>query len=80
MRRAGNAAEILHVPFKVESIAEVPAPPGSDGVWHRYVISQGANRITGMRNGDRADIVVQVDEMVERLNERRTGKHRSKSK
>ena len=53
---------------------------GSDGLWQRYVISQGTNIIVGVRNGSRADVVLQVEEMVTRLNERRLGKLRAKTR
>lgn len=71
---------VSELPFRVDSIVQVGAPPGSDGVWHRYVISQGTNTIVGMRAGARAEVALLVDEMVERLNERRMGKQRSKSR
>lgn len=81
MSRLSNALEtVLEVPFKVDSIAPVDAPEGSVGVWHSYVISQGPNTITGVRAGTRTEVVALLDEMVERLNERRMGKHRSKAK
>ena len=62
------------VPFRVDQISQVPAPDGSDAVWHRYVISQGPNVITGLRPGAHGNVVSQLDEMVERLNQRRLGK------
>ncbi len=79
-RLASKLESVLEGPFKVDSIVPVAAPQGSEGVWHRYVITQGSNRITGMRAGARADIAVVVDEMVERLNDRRVGKHRAKGR
>jgi hypothetical protein len=60
--------------FRVDSIAPAPAPDGSDGLWHRYVITQGPNTITGLRAGTRAEVGTLVDGMVEALNERRMGK------
>lgn len=61
-------------PFRIEEIARAPAPDGSDSVWHRYVISQGTNIIAGVRVGKHADVTLQVEEMVDRLNQRRMGK------
>lgn len=68
----------LEVPFVRESVTPVAAPEGCEGVWHKYVISQGENQITGLRAGTMADVVRQVDEMTERLNERRIGKQKRK--
>lgn len=65
---------LIAQPFRIEEIARAPAPDGSDSVWHRYVISQGTNTIAGLRAGQHADVVSQVEEMVERLNLRRIGK------
>lgn len=67
-------------PFKLESIAKAAAPGGAQGMWHRYVISQGANTIEGVRAGTDAEVTTLLHEMVERLNERREGKTRPKSK
>jgi hypothetical protein len=70
----------LALPFKLDSISEAKTPAGADGVWHSYVISQGTNRITGVRAGTRAEVVLLVEQMVERLNERREGKVKPKVK
>ena len=64
----------LELPFKVDSIATSAAPLGAEGVWHSYVISQGTNVITGIRAGTQAEVRMLLDGMVERLNERRSGK------
>jgi hypothetical protein len=64
----------LEMPFKVDSISRTAAPAGADGVWHCYVISQGTNVITGVRAGTHAEVTTLLDEMIERLNQRRTGK------
>lgn len=71
---------VLEVPFKIDSIAQTTAPAGSDGVWHSYVISQGTNTINGVRAGTRAEVQILLHDMVERLNERRMGKQRPKTK
>lgn len=78
MKPAVATEALLEVPFRVESITPVDAPTGSDGVWHRYVISQGTNEITGLRAGTRPEVTRLVDEMIERLNERRLGKQKKK--
>ena len=66
----------LELPFKVDSISRTAAPPGSEGVWHCYVISQGTNLITGVRAGTYAEVTTLLQEMIERLNDRRAGKKR----
>jgi hypothetical protein len=81
MTRAPRLAEItVELPFKVDSIAKANAPGGAAGVWHSYVISQGANTIAGLRAGTHAEVTMLLHDMVERLNERRTGKFRPRSK
>jgi hypothetical protein len=81
MSKAARPTEtILEVPFKIESIAKTDAPAGSEGVWCRYVISQGTNLINGVRAGNQAEVANLLQDMVERLNERRIGKHRPKTK
>ena len=75
MRKAIFRTEtFLELPFRVDSIATSAAPSGADGVWHSYVISQGTNVITGIRAGTQAEVRMLLDGMVERLNERRSGK------
>ncbi len=66
------------LPFKLESLVATATPEGSAGDWYRYVISQGANQITGVRSGTKAAVQSEVNDMVERLNERREGKTRPK--
>ncbi len=75
MARAPLTTEaFLELPFKVDSISRTSAPDGAEGVWHCYVISQGTNTITGVRAGTHAEVTRLVDEMIARLNERRSGK------
>ena len=64
-RAAGHVAE---TPFCLESVDEVPAPEGQDGVWQRYVITQGSNTIVGMRAGVHAEVSALLAQYVERLN------------
>jgi hypothetical protein len=76
MMNRQEALAVLELPFRIDLISEVPAPDGSKDVWHQYVITQGANTITGLRSGARVDVMSKLEEMVARLNERRVGKHR----
>jgi hypothetical protein len=71
---------VLEMPFKVDSISKTVAPSGTQGIWHSYVISQGANTIAGIRTGTLAEVTLLVEEMIVRLNERRSGKTRPRSK
>ncbi|HJY09244.1 MAG TPA: hypothetical protein VJ323_23190, partial [Bryobacteraceae bacterium] len=45
---AAGPKRVLELPFKVDSVSKAAAPGGAEGVWHSYVISQGA--ITGERS------------------------------
>ena len=81
MSKAAQQTEtVLELPFKVDSISKTAAPNGAEGVWHSYVISQGTNTITGIRAGTHGEVAVLLDQMIERLNERRAGKTRPRSK
>ena len=66
------------LPFRLESLVAVASPVGSEGDWYSYVICQGTNRITGLRSGTKSAVQSEVNEMVDRLNERREGKTRPK--
>jgi hypothetical protein len=80
-KRASLPTEtVLELPFKVDSISRTSAPKGTEGLWHSYVISQGPNTIAGIRTGTQAEVTVLLQEMVERLNERRAGRTRPRSK
>ena len=70
----------MELPFKLDSIAKAAAPSGAAGVWHSYVISQGANTIEGVRAGTHEEVAERLRELIERLNERREGKTRPKAK
>ena len=73
---------ILTSPFQIQSVLPVAAPAGTAGDWYRYVIAQSPNSdnaITGTRSGNLSDIQRQLNEMVERLNER-LGKIEAKKK
>jgi hypothetical protein len=70
----------VELPFKLDSISKTAAPSGAAGMWHSYVISQGTNTIAGVRAGTHAEVAILLHDMVERLNERREGKFRPRSK
>ena len=79
MARAPILTEsFLELPFKIDCISSTTAPAGAEGVWHSYVISQGTNTITGVRAGTHDEVTTLLHEMIERLNERRAGKRRSR--
>jgi hypothetical protein len=61
--------------YEILSVEPAEAPYGLDGSgWHRYVIVQGDNKISGYRQGSLNSIRQSVEEIVMRLNERRVGK------
>jgi hypothetical protein len=80
MKPATLMETVIALPFTVDSISRTAAPKGAEGVWHSYVISQGPNTIEGIRAGTQTEVTMQLNEMVERLNERRMGKTRPRSK
>jgi hypothetical protein len=80
MKVASVTETVIALPFTVDSISRTAAPEGAEGVWHSYVISQGPNTIAGVRAGTQTEVTMQLNQMVERLNERRMGKTRPKSK
>lgn len=61
---------VVELPFRLDSISPIPDPEGGSAVWHRYVIMQGTNTITGMRCGSRSELIPEIEQMIERLNER----------
>lgn len=62
-------------PFTLKSLAKSPPPEGVDSTnWHRYVITQGQNTIVGHVQGSHAAAQRAVNEIIDRLNERRRGK------
>jgi hypothetical protein len=80
MKPANVMETVIALPFTVNSISRIAAPKGAEGVWHSYVISQGHNTIAGARAGTQLEVTTQLNQMVERLNERRMGKTRPRSK
>jgi hypothetical protein len=69
---------VVQALFQLESVDEVAAPEGQEGVWQRYVITQGANRIVGMRAGVQSEVSSQLAQQVDRLN-LRAGKQKARS-
>lgn len=62
-------------PFTLKSITKSEPPAGGDNDnWYRYVITQGANTIVGQMQGSRAASERAVQEIIDRLNERRRSK------
>ncbi len=70
---------LLELSFRLESVSPVPDPAGGTAIWHRYIISQGPNTITGMRAGALAQLMPELELMVDRLNER-TGRKLAKAR
>lgn len=61
-------------PFRLVSIEPTRAPDGGTGRdWFVYRIAQGANLITGYRQGDLRATTAEVERIVAGLNERRVG-------
>ena len=61
--------------YAIVSVEPTEAPPGMAGSdWFRYVIGEGDNRIRGYRQGERATVMRSVEEIVQAMNERRSGK------
>lgn len=76
MVRIPRSAIVL-VEEDYEIVSVEPTDPPRDMVgtgWHCYVIGQGKNRIRGYQRGDIKAVTTAVEEIVERLNERRYGK------
>lgn len=65
-----GANEAALAPFRLDTLQQIDAPAGCEGIWHRYVIIQGTNTITGMRCGSEHDVSRALDDMVQRLNSR----------
>jgi len=65
-----HTESVVEIPFRLDSISPIADPQGGEAIWHRYVITQGENTITGLRPGSRTEVGLQVEQMIERLNER----------
>lgn len=71
---AGTAPDYKQ-PFEFVELQQVEAPDGADdGRWYRYVISQGDQSIVGHRRGTKKKVRAAVNDIVQRMNERRMGR------
>lgn len=62
-------------PYEIVSVKRTEAPEGTEGTgWHRYVIKQGGNMISGFRQGSLKVVTGAVEEIITQLNERQLGK------
>jgi hypothetical protein len=62
-------------PFRIVEFAKADPPSGQPGTeWYRYVISQGRAAMAGMRQGSRESVIAAVEDIVNRMNERRLGR------
>jgi hypothetical protein len=69
--------EVESACYRVDSIDAIAAPEGCVGTWQRYVISQGDNKIVGMRCGLRDEVSLILEDYVQRMNVR-AGRQRPK--
>lgn len=61
--------------YEIVSVRPSGPPADTEGTdWYCYVITQGKNTIRGFRQGSLKSVIGSVEEIVERLNERRMGK------
>ena len=64
---------VLETPYTLASVTRVASPVADDTRdWHSYVIVQGTNRIVGHRPGSAHSVRLAAEELVLRLNERRS--------
>jgi hypothetical protein len=62
-------------PFKIVEFARADPPSDQpETEWYRYVISQGRAAMAGMRQGSRESVIAAVEDIVNRMNERRLGR------
>ncbi len=74
-RESAAPAQDYQQPFEFVELEQVEAPDGSDdGRWYRYVISQGGQSIVGHRRGTKKKVREAVNDIVQRMNERRMGR------
>ena len=62
---------VLTNAYELVSVQAAPTPIGETGVWHRYEIKQGVNRIVGYRHGALHNVTIAAEAIVVQLNERR---------
>ena len=67
------SGSVLELPYTLDSITSTKSPVADDTRdWHSYVISQGTNRIVGHRPGSAESVRLAAQDLVVRLNERRS--------
>lgn len=75
IKPAAKSASASNDPFEIASITKTQPPAGVESAsWYHYVIRQGSNTINGRRQGTLKNVTKAVEEVIERLNERRMGK------
>jgi hypothetical protein len=61
--------------YEIVSVEPTDPPADTAGTgWHCYIIEQGKNTILGYKQGNIHTVTRAVEEIVERLNERRYGR------
>ncbi|MCZ6476597.1 MAG: hypothetical protein O6700_09750 [Gammaproteobacteria bacterium] len=68
-----DGSSLTKHPYEIVSVRRADPPPNTEGSdWHCYVITQGSNVIHGYRQGQLKVVTKAVEEIVARLNDRRT--------
>jgi hypothetical protein len=71
--RAAISAAVSEEPYALASITPADSPVAEDvRDWHCYVITQGQNRIVGHRPGTPESVRLAAEDLVGRLNARRS--------
>lgn len=71
--RAAVSAAVSEEPYALASITPAVSPVAEDPRdWHCYVITQGANKIVGHRPGTLETVRLAAEDLVGRLNARRS--------
>jgi hypothetical protein len=70
-----SSTAMVEAPFTLDSVVAAPGPDGRTGVWHQYVITQGSNRVTGVRFGSHGEVSAVLMQQVDRLNMRFAKQH-----
>ena len=66
-------SSVLEMPYTLDSITRAPSPVADDTRdWHSYVIGHGNNKIVGHRPGTAENVRRAAEDLVMRLNERRS--------
>ena len=71
--RPTSTPSILETPYTLDSITRASSPIANDTRdWHTYVIAHGDNKIVGHRPGSAEHVRRAAEDLVLRLNERRS--------